>query len=153
MTAAVKYKPRRKLAFHRLPFVGTSYHKKAYGISSWDVPLTGGYVGGCMAGSALATSALVYLREEASDETNRFLLGQICATWIDRAESATQEELDVLRGQAVGFMQTISGWLAASVDQFGANLDKADKKAILKRINAGLALDEQAFIDSLPSEE
>jgi len=150
----VKYKPRRKLPFHRLPFVGRIHHKTESGaFSVWDVPLTGGYEGGWRAGSAIADSALVYLREESSDDLNRFLLGQICREWMARAPGADSEELAALHGQLGGFMEIVSKWLAASVKEFGANLDRADKRAIEKRINAGLAFDEQAFIASLPGEE
>lgn len=154
MTPAVKYKPRRTVPFHRLPFVGRSHHKpESDAISAWDVPLTGGYEGGWRAGAAAGTSAVVYFREESRAEMNQFLLGHICLAWIDRAVVADQEELVSLRGQVGGFMETVSKWLVASVNEFGMDLDRADKSAIEKRINAGIAFDEKAFFANLPHEE
>lgn len=151
MSAALKYKPRKALAAHRLPLVGKAHvQPECGGLSFWDVPLTGGYVGGCKAGEALATSTLVFLREESDDYLNRCILGQIAAAWMERAIDASPEERTALRGQAVGFMATISEWVAAAVNDLGANLDRADKAAILARINAGLAFDEEAFLARLP---
>jgi len=151
MSAALKYKPRKKLAIHRLPFVGRVHVQPEHGgLSFWDVPLTGGYIGGCKAGEALAVSTLVFLREERdSHYLERGILGQIAAAWMERAIDANPEERLALRGQAVGFMSKMSEWVDAAVSDLGANLDRSDKAAILTRINAGLALDEEAFLARL----
>lgn len=151
MSAALKYKPRKKLAAHRLPFVGRVHVQPEHGgLSFWDVPLTGGYIGGCKAGEALAVSTLVFLREEGGETPDRWLLGQIAAAWMERAIDASPEECIALRGQAVGFMSKMSEWVSAAAADLGANLDRTDKAAILTRINAGLAFDEEAFLARLP---
>lgn len=53
-----------KHPLHELPFLGKS-QKKKIGLSFWNVPATGGYVGGCQTGEALAKLYLRSLTENS----------------------------------------------------------------------------------------
>ena len=147
----LRYKTRRKMPALRMPFVGNEHGDQ---FSHWDVPLSGGYQGGNMAGGAMATALLMSFREH-SDEMSACRLGLIAARWAELARTASPDELESLRGQIVGFSFQLSRWLVAAVSDggFGAALDAIDRQALIKRANAGLAFDEKAWLASLRDKE
>ncbi|MEO4014794.1 hypothetical protein [Pseudomonas rossensis] len=139
--AKLREKPRAKLEIHRLPFVGRDHvAPKSGGISFWDVPLTGGYLGGIETGSAIASMFLVHLRRQGSGGDRQAIsLSNIYCEMIARIPG-TMEETDTLKGQVVGFSGVIQEWLKASVQQFGENLEAPNGMldTLLDRANAGL---------------
>lgn len=138
--AKLTFKPRKAYIHHRLPHVGTSNYKPECGISFWDVPLTGGYAGGCDTGAALAVILLKHLRDlDKGDDMARFHFGSIANDWLDRAKNITPDQDDALRGQIVGFMAAITPWVIAATKQLGHKLDGVDSKEALKKANAGLS--------------
>lgn len=137
----LRAKPRAKLEMHKLPFVGNDHVvPKQGGVSFWDVPLTGGYLGGVETGSALANIYLIHLRRQGGGEDrNALSLSAIYCAMMARAPR-TKEEVETLNGQVVGFSNVMHGWLDASVQQLGRNLDASDGKLdpLLNLANSGL---------------
>lgn len=141
----LRSKPTRKLRVHQLPFVGRDYVKGSGGIICfWDVPMTGGYGGGCDTGEEIALMYLAYLREiqvnpqkdngSASGGLNRMLLD------IFEKAPTDENERDSIRGQMVGFASQINRFLIGAI---GAGLgsdffDSFDWKASTDRANEGL---------------
>jgi len=141
-TPALKFRPRRKTSFNRLPFVGRQDDGAP---NFWSVPLTGGYYGGTKAGGELAALMLIHLRQHGQDQFAHGRLGQVATAWLDAARTATPEQYSALRGQVLGFMGTLSPWLIAAAKQNGKNLDTADRHAILRSANRWLAFDDSAL--------
>lgn len=142
MTAALQFHPRRKVPFHRLPFVGRQHDGTP---NFWNVPLSSGYYGGTQTGGELAALMLIHLRQHRHDQYTTGQLGQVATAWLDAARTATPEQYSVLRGQVLGFMGMLSPWLIAAAEQNGKNLDTADRHAILRSANRWLAFDDSAL--------
>lgn len=152
--AALRFKPRRKIAAHRLPFVGREHSTPDYGlIGYWDVPLTGGYAGGNQTGLALAKLLLVYMRENHADEMVGYAAGAMMLSMLEAARTADDDQFEALRGQALGVMNQLTPFLVGAAYHAGHELDGLDTKKVLALANAGLAFDEQARIASLTTEE
>src|SRR5699024_7073196 len=64
-------------------------------------------------------------------------------------EDEQGERLRSLRGQYVGFCNTLSEWLVASAKQLGRDLDHVSEADLIGKANAGLALDEEAYLEQL----
>jgi len=142
MSGTLQFHPRRKVPFHRLPFVGKQHDGMP---AFWSVPLTGGYYGGTKAGGELAALMLIHLRQHGRVEFSMGRLGQVATAWLEAARTATPEQYSALRGQALGFMGTLSPWLIAAAEQNGKRLDTADRHAILRSANRWLAFDDSAL--------
>ncbi|QLL15475.1 hypothetical protein [Pseudomonas chlororaphis] len=138
LVAELKLNPRAKIPCHRLPFVGRSTPKGEF--SFWNVPMTGGYGGGCDAGGWLAMFMLIHLREQSQSDMAIPLLGQVASSWLEAARTASDEEFDALQGQAIGFMTRLSPWLMLAAREAGRNLDRVNQKEVLLKANAGLAV-------------
>src|SRR5690606_22287347 len=67
----LRFHPEAEQALHRLPFVGWHHGE----IKFWDVPSTGGYVGGNLTGDALARIFLETLRQQSDAATPGAWLG------------------------------------------------------------------------------
>jgi hypothetical protein len=138
-------KPALKLRVHQLPFVGRDHENKSdSSICFWDVPMTGGYSGGCDTGREIALMYLAYLREiqvnpgadngSAASDLTRILRD------ISGKVPADEQERDSSRGQMVGFASEINRFLIGAI---GAGLgsdffDNFDWKASTDLANEGL---------------
>lgn len=157
----IKRKPRSKPSFSSLPFVaGSSSDVDA---PNWNVYAAGGYFGGYETGEAMAMSFLKFLREEKSDYPV-YLTGIVESFMVrfeqeggkamkDRSPSEWSDGFDSLRGQYVGFFNTLSHWLVASAKYLGGNLDQVSEQDLVRRANAGLGFDHVAHMASLPDED
>ena len=64
-SAKLRFKNRQELPLYRLPFVNAI--PAGSDLSFWAVPRSGGLVGGCQTGGALARIYLKHLREHGCD--------------------------------------------------------------------------------------
>lgn len=142
------FHPELKIPEHRLPFVGKE-HVEGKSFSFWNVPAKGGYHGGVETGKALAVMFLKHRRESESDPSGT-VLGWMVQCWMERIASGDIKgggpEFESLRGQMVGFMGVISGWVDVAARELGSNLDKTTNEALLNQANGGLNFDEEAFV-------
>lgn len=152
--AALRFKPRRKIAAHRLPFVGRQHRNQDdIRISYWDVPLTGGYTGGNQTGMALAKLLLAHMRENHADEMVGYAAGAMMLSMLEAARTADDDQFEALRGQALGVMDQLTPFLVDAAYHAGRELDGLDAQKVLALANAGLAFEEHAYIASLTTEE
>ncbi len=128
------------LPIHRLPFVGPT--ADGVGLSFWNVPLTGGYTGGCMTGKALGRIFLKHCREHDSKDGG--ILRLIASAMLTPGQPETPEQA-ALQGQIIGFMGELEPWLAAAARNAGASLDALRFADLLEEANNGLNLDEAAY--------
>jgi hypothetical protein len=151
---------------HRLPFVAKRIGKCDQPLF-WDVPATGGYFGGYATGKAMALAYLKVQRKHGSPGV-RDPLTRIAGSFMIRFEqsggskalredcfSAEQKNdgMAALRGQYVGFFNTISQWLDLAAMHLGARLDQLDEDELLAEANAGLKFDHAAYMKSLSDDE
>src|SRR5690606_37507672 len=120
---ALRFKNRKQMPAHRLPFVGRV--PGAPLLSFWDVPKTGGYIGGNETGAALARIYLRYLREHGQAR-GAGVLRLIALDMIQSGENVTDAEQDARRGQVVGFFTELDRWLSAAAKHLDGGLDKHD---------------------------
>lgn len=139
-SAVLRHHPHGHTPFHRLPFVGRT---------AWQVPATGGYFGGYATGEAMALSFLHYLRA-GNDDLPETRLAQIVTAFAAHLAEADDSGRDSVRGQAIGFCNTLSGWLTRAARQWGDTL--APPRDLVRRANAGLGFDEAAYLASLGEE-
>lgn len=141
---ALRFHSRRKSRIKQLPFVGEDH---ALCPSYWDVPLTGGYVGGTVAGAALAKIFVVHLNQSDGGIADQSLLGWIVCSWLDRAlqeagfampDSANDgpEWYDSLYGQVIGFISELQPLLIHLARRSG--VQSIDQRAHLKTANDAL---------------
>lgn len=114
--------------FRRLPFVGKT---------SWDVPQTGGYTGGCEMGKWAAIAFLKMLR--ASDYAGGFL--QLIARDMIGPRS---RENDSLAGQVVGFFSTLDSYMQKVAKRDG-NLDDYSECDLAAAMTRAVNLDYAAW--------
>lgn len=132
----LKFKPRRKVLSHRLPFVDKPLQPKEYsGISFWAVPATGGFGGGNHTGAALAIIYLKSLQEPGRKGGG--MLQQIALDMLSHQHDDPDQSLSQ-RGQAVGFFTQIEEWLVDAVTHMAPSLDALDTKSLLATANKGL---------------
>ncbi len=136
---------RKKLALHKLPFVGRRNGPGKFSISFWDVPRAGGYFGGCKTGKALALIYLQHLKENGSGTGG--MLQHITFDMLDGCDD------DARSGQVVGFFTHLESWLSGAVKHLEGGLDEMPEKQLLQAANDGLAFDEEAYLASLPDDE
>jgi len=137
---ALRYRKREKVRLHRLPFInaeangGTTHY--------WSVPKTGGYFGGIETGRALAYIYLKHLKEHGPGLPilQRMVLDMFgCG-------GSENEEVESLRGQAVGFFIALEYCLLDAVNVFGNMLDQLKDRELLEVANAGLNFDNAAYM-------
>ncbi|WP_312387887.1 hypothetical protein [Atlantibacter hermannii] len=128
----IKFNKRKKLALHRLPFIGGK-SKSGFGLSFWNVPSTGGYSGGCITGAALAWIWLKHLENEAREGAGNtpFTISRIVSEISDLSEN------DSLKGQVVGFFEIIEIILFKLISDSRIHFTK-DEKNLIEQANAGL---------------
>lgn len=146
----IKFKPRKKLPAHRLPFVGPEPGRSQ--LSFWAVPKSGGYGGGCDTGAALAKIYLKHLREHGRAASAGGFLQNIVLDMVD-SEHGESPEQDALRGQVVGFFSVLEAWIEGAAHYLGGSLDQVDGKALLDMANRGLSTDYEAYLASLHDDE
>lgn len=160
---ALKIKsPRKyKTGFESLPFVA-GWRSKATA-PRWNIPASGGYIGGYETGKAMATALLKFMR--ADDRNMHGYLPDIVESFACRFEEEGGSEMASrrfddrseayvsLRGQYCGFFNTLADWLADAARLMGSNLDNLSNKELIDCANKGLGFDEEAYFASLDDEE
>lgn len=146
--SALKFHKSKNIPVHQLPFVERVPGRP--GLSFWAVPPTGGYCGGCETGKALANLYLKHLRAHGASPGGS--LQSVVLDMMDQ-ESDESPEAASLRGQIVGFFSVLDHWLEGSAKLLGQNLDRLDERALLATANAGVDLDEEAYLARLEEEE
>lgn len=151
--AALKY-GRSRNQFLRLPFMGKGETIKAL---CWDLPATGGYVGGYRAGEAMAISFLKYLRDQdqpfiPTELTH--IAGAIMERWSQEgghrmaSRSMANQSLafESIHGQYAGFFNTLLPWIHAAASRLGGNLDSITEGDLIRKANAGLNWDPESEV-------
>lgn len=151
------FRPRKKKAVHRLPFVGDE-HTGDGSFSWWNLPATGGYRGGWKTGEAVATMYLKHLRNGGDDSS--LFLGWMVDHWMQRMDCAPEgpespdlvplsgqligtfdsPERSALRGQMMGFMFGLNKCLKAGASFLNSNLDHISNDFLLAEANAGAGI-------------
>ncbi|EBS6645157.1 hypothetical protein D5977_07945 [Salmonella enterica subsp. enterica] len=146
--SALRFKNRKKIPAHRLPFVDSAPGKP--GLSFWAVPKTGDYFGGSETGNALAHIYMKHLKEHG-----RGFGGNLQLMVLDMfgCENSDDPEVSALRGQVVGFFSELERWLVAAAQHLEGGLDNHDNKTLLEAANAGLNFDNEAYEASLSDED
>lgn len=136
------FHPEAKQALHRLPFVGWHHGE----IKFWDVPSTGGYVGGNLTGDALARIFLETLRQQPDAATPGAWLGWVAMGWMQhvfdmvgvKPDLDPESRLNTLRGQVVGFTSVLSDVLREALRNPNTSLAPVDEQECLQQANEGL---------------
>lgn len=143
----LRSKPHAKSAWDRLPFAGKDHSRH---FSSWDVPMTGGYLGGIEVGKIVARMYFKYLRDE---EASPFKFGAIHLQGIlaslDAKVPVTDEEKASLKGQRVGFMSEVGRWLEDAVLKLGSCLDAIPERSFVQQANEHLARTDAALMAAI----
>ena len=127
---------------HRLPFVGLSHGE----VKFWDVPTTGGYVGGNLTGDALARIFLETLRQQPDAATPGAWLGWVASGWMHhvfdmvgvKPDLDPESRFNTLRGQVVGFTSVLSEALREALRNSNLSLPPLDEEECLRQANEGL---------------
>jgi len=127
---------------HRLPFIGRRHGE----VKFWDVPCTGGYVGGNLTGEALARIFLDTLRQQPYAATPGAWLGWIAMGWMHhvfelvdiKPDLDPESRFNTLRGQVVGFTSVLSHVLREALKNPDLQLPPFDPEACLRQANYGL---------------
>lgn len=161
MHAYLRKKPKNlKQPFARLPFVNWKHAWEIDKGFAWSLPAHGGYFGGYETGRAMAYMLLKHMREHAqpsgqsSNHQITWMVESLMArfeqeggvqAWQDRAGN---DGMPALRGQLIGFFNTLSDWVAASARKFGRGLDDVEMDELIKSANLGLNFDHVAYMES-----
>ncbi|MBI6845364.1 hypothetical protein YA0016_27010 [Pseudomonas syringae] len=143
----LREKPEQATAWDRLPFVGRDHSKHH---SSWDVPLSGGYFAGIDIGKLVFRMYLKYVRDE---QNNPIALCSVHLTGmlhsLENRNPVTDEEIDSVRGQKVGFFGELSTWLEASACRLGSSLDAIPHRSFVQSANEALQRDDASLMDAV----
>lgn len=150
----LRFHPRCKTAFYRLPFVGC--RKEPALTRFWTVPATGGFAGGMMTGQALGQLFLRYLRDNTDELIGplAWTVEAMMARWTltdglvqkNRPLSQRSPEFMSLSGQILGFFCTLESWLRSETQHEALPMSRLDEQELLDRANAGLAFDVEQFL-------
>lgn len=128
---ALKYHHRRKIRWHRLPFVQGKCH--------WAVPATGGHLGGMITGEALAIAYLKFLRESpTADSCIDNLHMVVDAMYGQDGIPENTVENKSRCGQRAGFFFELTRFLWLMAQYRATPLDAVSEAMILKKANLGL---------------
>lgn len=131
---------------------------------AWDLPCTGGYLGGRATGEAAALEYFKALRENTAAGTHHLSLGSIVESMMCRFqaldgrrhvneydEEKHPAEYTAFQGQVSGFCQALDQWLTQLAAHSGAGdmLAKYPSEVILERATAGLSFDERAYYEAM----
>ena len=138
----LRFHPEAEQALHRLPFVGWHHGE----IKFWDVPSTGGYVGGNLTGDALARIFLDTLRQQSDAATPGAWLGWVAMGWMHhvfdmvgvKPDLDPESRFNTLRGQVVGFTSVLSEALREALRNSDLSLPPLDEEECLRQANEGL---------------
>lgn len=136
----------------------------------WDVPAEGGYWGGYKTGEAMAQAFLRALRhlphEDAAPGITWAFEGFLHAMNVHGGSQPLMDSkrgdivhggpMDSLRGQYVGFFNTVNKWIFAAAKNLGPSLDKMDMETLTEKANAGIRFDSaayQAYLENNEDEE
>ena len=142
--ARLKAKPSSCKGIWALPFTTDSRRKS--NTPYWVVPATGGYSNGYEIGVLMANSYLKLLRMEPNNGCISYL-GLISESIESRTKGVYREDLksyeqsneyDSLKGQKVGFFNTLDQWLSFAAKNAGGRLDELTNKDLIKQVNAYL---------------
>lgn len=152
--------PRKgKSGFLGLPFVGRRNGKR--GTFWWTVPAAGGYFGGYETGEAMAYAFMKVVREKSRENFGSYIITHIAESFMIRFEEEGGKEMnsrgtdkfddgfDSLRGQYIGFFNSIGKFLVSAAGSNAAYLDSIDSAALTHKANAGLKFDSRAYLDGL----
>lgn len=149
---------RGKHPYLSLPFVGKG--EAGY----WSVPASGGYFGGYKTGEAMAHAFFKVVRDDSATHSNTYLAAVVEAFMcrfeqeggasVSRSARASNanDGMPALRGQWVGFFNTVMHWASIGVKRYGGGLDAVSMQALVDDANAGLGFDMAAFMKMLHSE-
>ncbi|MBX8516066.1 hypothetical protein K5D69_15330 [Pseudomonas cichorii] len=132
----LREKSEKNNAWDRLPFVGRDHDPH---VSSWDVPMTGGYFGGIEVGKVVFRMYLKYVRDEQGNPLalfNTHLVSMLHS--MDCKNPVTDEEKASVRGQRVGFLSELSVWLEAAACKLGSSLDAIPHRSFVQSANEAL---------------
>lgn len=131
----LRFNKRRANSLHRLPFIGTRNNADNRNAISpldwWCVPENGDYSDGNDVGRNLAVIYMKYLLD--SPEIKHHEL-----PWIVSDMFKVYELKDSTKGQMVGFLATLGGFLSKSAPLFSEYLNSQENDELLKKINASL---------------
>jgi hypothetical protein len=146
----LRSKPSGELAMDRLPFVGNDHAPH----SSWDVPMSGGFFGGCEAGKSVAQLFLKYVRDEQSYPC-RLSSTLLESMFIGLAskQPETQDEVDSVTGQRIGFIGELARWLEAATTQLGASLDRISEQQLVDMANHHLTRTDASLVAAIKAME
>ncbi|MGU5658671.1 hypothetical protein [Aeromonas veronii] len=117
----------------------------------WNVPMTGGVLGGVETGEALA---LLYLKNLRQPDGKRgagnlqLVARSMFASHrklVEQGVDEFDERMMTINGQITGFLSKLDQWLSASAKFQGSGLDNITNAELLKRANAGLRFDAEAY--------
>ena len=145
----LKAKPKRLTGIWALPFMADSPRKSD--TPYWVVPAAGGYSDGCKIGALMAHSYLKLLKDESNNGCIS-CLGSIAESINSRIGQVYREDLKLyeesdecssLRGQKVGFFNTLDQWLSFAAKNAGNALDDINHSDQRKAVNKYLSKNEQ----------
>ncbi|MCR6651793.1 MAG: hypothetical protein NVV73_10040 [Cellvibrionaceae bacterium] len=140
--AVIKLKEPKKPDIWSLPFTNRKER------SLWALPAIGGYDGGYKTGSAMA---LVFLKYMRGKDTPGHELTIILEAIFRRIQGAGGPKPPLeepggayasLRGQYVGFFNTVTGWVWTAATRHGDSLDELSDADLVAQANDGLRCDE-----------
>ena len=139
--AKLKAKPKRLTGIWALPFSADNPRKSA--TPYWIIPAIGGYEGGYEIGALMAHSYLKFLRDDPNNGCISYL-SDIVESIESRIKGVYKEDLKLyeqsnecssLRGQEVGFFNTLDQWLSFAAKNAGGRLDELTNKDVIKQTN------------------
>jgi len=147
----LRIKPQGKFAYERLPFVGKDHSSRH---SFWDVPLTGGFHGGCAVGKSIAHAYLKYVRDERANpcRLSATLLGSMLVD-LDGKQPTTEDEESSKSGQRAGFIGELSAWIDAAATQLGGSLDRVPEQHLVDCANHCLTRTDAALMAAIEKQE
>lgn len=155
---ALKAKKPAAYPFAGLPFVNRKLAEHKAQPEYWDVDLGGGYFGGYKVGEAMALAYLKCDRIHGQPNMDYFLT-KIVTSFVIQYERAggfkAVEQSDgndggaALRGQFVGFFNTISQRLALASRLLFHDLDRVTEQELIDIANIGMQFDHVAYMASL----
>ena len=153
-------KKRDDFAFRNLPFVAGKREKVA--ARAWTIPASGGYFGGYDVGKAMALLYLKFDRAHGGINMHAHLtaivesffirideLGGMAAYNSYRAGEEENDGIQAIRGQFIGFMNTISDRLTLASKFMFQDVETITEEQIFELANVGLNFDFVAYMGSL----
>lgn len=147
----LQFHGRRKHPAHQLPFVNRIKDQSSgERLSFWDVPATGGYMGGVQTGRAMGLLFFKRMRQDPAQFKCilRWIVLEMKGFEVpDYIPGETIEQSrakESLKGQIVGFMSVIEEWIETTCSRhtaktYGEWIDGHTVEDLIDRANNGLA--------------